>query len=250
VRAVIEHPLLIPTDEGPVGGIASEPDRPGGPAVVLLQGYGRPARSGVNSFWARTARAIAAELGATVLRVDYSREGETLPLGEGGGGQVWKRDLDLRLLRQALPWFRDRVRGEPPLHLVGVCSGARLAVEYAAGAPQATAGLLLLAPHLRALVQPTDGGRDRSAPEPEPDPVDAELAGEVTAVLEHVPVWVLNGEHDTPDVGRLARLVGTARNGLEHEIVPGKAIHMLDHPDVQEEAGRRLRARLAAGIPG
>jgi len=75
---VTDHAVLIPTSEGPVGGIVSEPRGEPRAGLVLLPGYGRPARSGINSFWSRIARDLAAR-GAAVLRVDYSREGETLP---------------------------------------------------------------------------------------------------------------------------------------------------------------------------
>ncbi|HEU5142037.1 MAG TPA: hypothetical protein VFU04_02655, partial [Solirubrobacterales bacterium] len=94
-----DRPLLIPTSEGPVGGIVSEATGEPRAALLFLPGHGPPARSGVNSFWTRTARSLT-ELGVTSLRIDYSRQGETLPLGEEVRGQVPRRDLELELLSQ------------------------------------------------------------------------------------------------------------------------------------------------------
>jgi dienelactone hydrolase len=231
-----DHPLLIPTMEGAVGGIVSEPEGPSRAALVLLAGYGRPARSGVNAFWTRTARRLA-EIGMVVLRIDYSREGETLPIGEGGGGQTWKRDLDLRLLTQVVPWFSKRA-GDLPLLLAGSCSGARLAIEYAGRDPDTVAGTFLVVPYLRALAQP--GTESLEGSDDELDAVDPIVVDCMRATLEHAPSWILVGEHDDPDVTTLEHQLSPQSHSLEIEIVPGMALHLLDQPQLQDEVTAHL----------
>lgn len=238
-----DHPVLIPTSEGPVGGIVSEPDAERRAALCLLVGHGRPARSGVNAFWTRLARRLSG-LGLTVLRIDHSREGETLPIGEGGGGQAWRRDLDMRILGQVLPWFRERV-GDAPLHLAGACSGARLAIELAGREPARISGLFLVVPYLKALVELGPDGEPVPA---EPAEVDPVVVACMRAVLSRGPSWIVTGELDTPDVPLLERLLGRPARGLEVEVVPGATLHFLDQPDVQEQAERRLVARLTRAL--
>jgi hypothetical protein len=67
-----DHPLLIPTSEGPVGAIVSEPAGERRAGLALFPGYGRPARSGFNSFRTRLARELA-QHGLEVMRADYSQ---------------------------------------------------------------------------------------------------------------------------------------------------------------------------------
>lgn len=233
-----DHPVLIPTSEGAVGGIVSASEKDPRAALILIPGYGRPARSGVNSFWTRTARSLA-ELGIVVLRIDCSREGETLPIGERGpGGQVWKKDLDLSLLRQVAPWFCERTGGAP-LHLAGACSGARLAIELAGREPEAVDGTYLIVPYLRELLQNGAEPGDSSA-------VDPLFVRCMQAILARKPSWILVGEHDTSDVALLAQLVGPTVHDLEVEVVAGAALHLLDQPAIQEQVGHRLTTRLAS----
>jgi dienelactone hydrolase len=234
---VTDHPVLIPTLEGPVGGIVSEPDGECRAALLLLGGYGRPARSGINSFWARLARRLAG-IGALVLRVDYSREGETLPIGVGGSGQAWKRDLDMRILHQVVPWFRDQADGLPFL-LAGACSGARFSIELAGADPHAFAGAFLVVPHIRPL-QGEDSPPDAT--------VDPFVARRLRVALAGGPIWILLGERDEEDVPELRRLLGPAAAELEVEAVPGVALHFLDQPAIQREAERRLLARVANAL--
>lgn len=244
-----DHPVLIPTSEGPVGGVVSEPEGALRAGLLLLPGYGRPARSGVNSFWTRTARDLA-ERGVAVLRIDYSREGETLPMGEDVSGQANKRQLDGRLLDEVLPWFRGRLDGIEML-LAGVCSGARGAIELAGrDHPDAVAGTFLIVPHLRVL----EGAERPSAPSEgteeldDPDAVDPLVVDCFRTILSRAPSWILVGEHDTPDVALLERLLGPTTHELEVETVPDVALHFLDQPILQEDAGRRLVARVMQAL--
>jgi len=235
---LIDHPVLIPTPEGPVGGVVSEPAGERRAALVLLSGYGRPARSGVNSFWTHTARALAAR-GVVVLRVDYSREGETLPIGEGGSGQRWKRDLDLSLLERVVPWFGERTT-PLPLLLAGSCFGARLAIEIA-GCDPGVVGTFLIAPYLRSLAEPEEEG---SSPEEGTAPLDPLVVDCFKALLARGTSWILLGEHDKTDVGLLRRLVGPTAHRLEVEVVPGATLHLLDLPQLQRQTSSRLLARV------
>lgn len=244
-----DHPVLIPTDEGPVGGIVGEPSGEARAALLLLSGYGRPARSGTNSFWTRLARDLAA-CGLVVLRVDYSREGETLPIGEGVRGQANKSALDARLLAAVLPWFQRRLDGLE-LFVAGSCSGARGAVELAGrDHPDTVAGTFLIVPHFRVLegaerAQPDDDAKSESG---DPDAVDPAMVDCFREILARAPSWILVGEDDEPDVPLLLRSVGATAHELEVEVVPGVALHFLDQPDLQEEAGRRLRSRLERAL--
>lgn len=235
-----DHAVLVPTSEGPVGGIVSEPQGEARTALILLPAYGRPARSGVNAFWTRIARS-AAGLGVLTLRFDYSREGETLPIGEGGSGQMWRRDLDLRLLDQVATWFRAQIDGVSLL-LAGSCSGARMAIELAGREPDAVAGTLLVVPYLKALAQPDREGSAELLQDL--NPVDPSVVDCTRAILAQIPCWVLVGEHDDPDLPRLQRLLGPTSHDLEVEVVPNAAVHLLDQPHLQHEVASRLLARL------
>lgn len=236
-------PVLIPTSEGPVGGIVSEPPQEARATLLLMPGYGRPARSGVNSFWARVARSLA-EAGIVTLRVDYSREGETLPIGVGGSGQAWKRDLDLRLLTEALSWFREAVGGVPML-LAGSCSGARLAIELAAPQPDAIAETFLIVPYLRAVAKP---GAESHPGAGDLDTVDPILVDHMRALLSHAPSWILVGEHDDADVGLLQRRLGATPHDLEVDVVPNLALHLMDQPHLQDEVSSRLVTRVSGAV--
>jgi dienelactone hydrolase len=233
-----DHAVLIPTSEGPVGGIVSEPTGEQRGALIILAGWGRPARSGVNSFWTRLARRLAA-LGVLTLRFDYSREGETLPIGIGGSGQVWKREIDLRLIKQAQRWLGERT-GDIPLFLAGVCSGARLAIDLVGDRPDDFAGTFLIVPHLRRPAV-------LAAREQDEETVDPDIVRALTASLARAPTWILQGEDDTEDLPRLRNMLPATARDLEIEIAPG-ALHFLDQPDIQEQAERRLVARVERAL--
>jgi dienelactone hydrolase len=236
-----DHPVFVPTSEGPVGGIVSEPQAEARAALILLPAYGRPARSGVNAFWTRLARA-AAELGFITLRYDCSREGETLPIGEGGSGQKWRADLDLRLLDQVAAWFRERIEGGP-LFLAGSCSGARMAIEFAGRQPQAIAGTFLVVPYLKTLAQPDREGSAELLQDL--DPVDPLVVDCMNAILTHAPCSIVVGENDDPDLARLQRSLSSTPHALDLKTVPSVALHLLDRPHLQQEVSRWLLARLS-----
>lgn len=243
-----DHAILIPTSEGPVGGIISAPPGDARAALALLGGYGRPARSGINSLWTRIARRLADEQGVVVLRVDYSREGETLPIGEGVSGQVRKSQLDQLLLDQVLAWFRQRLDGLD-LFLAGSCAGARMAIELAGPDPDAVARTFLIVPHLRSPVgdEPVRG-EDPDAELSDAEIVDPLVLEHFRAILARAPCVILLGERDRSDLPSLERLLGPSAAGLEIEVVPGVAIHFLDQPHLQREAERWLLDGVARAL--
>ena len=236
--SVADHPVLIPTSEGPVGGIVSAPDGAPRARMVLIPGYGRPARSGVNGFWTRLARSLA-ELGIVVLRADLSREGETLPIGEGISGLPRRRDCDFMLFEQILPWFAERAE-VTPLLFAGACGGSRFSIEFAGREPEAVGGIFLIAPDMRYI--PESDAEDALQEEPEFDPLAMER---LRATLGHAPVWVLTGERDFVDAPALKRKLGHTAHELEFELLPAVAFHFLDQPDIQQRATNGLIARCA-----
>jgi hypothetical protein len=243
-----------------MGGVVSEPPGAARAALMLLPGYGRPARSGVNGFWTRLSREFAAR-GLVVLRVDWSREGETLPLGEGVRGQARKSAYDALLFAQVLPWFKQRV-GELDLLLAGSCAGARAAIELAGrDHPGAVARTFLIVPHFRVLEGAEQPARIvvPSREFEDPDVVDPLMVDCLRTILSRAPSWALLGERDNADISLLKEVVGPTEHELEVEVVPNAALHELDRPLLQEEASRRLIASVeqtltelsaAAGSPG
>jgi hypothetical protein len=254
---VADRPVLIPTSLGPVGAVVSEPAGEPRAAAVLLQGAGRPARSGVNSFWTAMARALAGR-GIAALRFDYAAEGESAQIGEGEyaaakaevGDCSRAGDLDLHLLDHVVAWFRARLGGVDPF-LAGSCQGARMAIEFAAreGAPPTPS--LLIAPFLKRPFGAAGaaGGRSRRsfgfrrAMGPS-DPIDPFVVSCLSAVVRRAPTWMLVGDEDEPEVSLLVDRLGPVAPDLELEIAPGAALHMLDQPDIQAVAMRRLLARI------
>jgi dienelactone hydrolase len=240
---VTDHPVLIPSSEGPVGGIVSEPAGKGRAGMMLLAGYGRPARSGTNAFWTRTARGLA-ERGVTTLRIDYSQEGENHLLGEVGEGLNRTIRRDLGLVDQAATWFSTKLDALP-LFMGGVCGGARLSIELAAREPELSAGVFLVVPELSAITRPHGVG----GPLPEePEALDPWTIECLRDILGRTPCWALVGELDDGHTAELPRLLGSTPHPCELETVPGLALHFLDHPDIQEQVQDRLTARVVRAL--
>jgi hypothetical protein len=252
---VTDHPIFVPTSEGPVGGIVSMPRQRPRAGVLLLPGYGRPGRSGVNSFWTRLARELAGH-GNVVLRVDYAREGETFPIGEeaaaAGGGPIGKYRFEMLLLSQVLEWFRERLRGAELL-VAGSCSGARAAIGLAGGEYRsAISRTFLVVPYLRRLVDPRDESRsDPSRSDGEfddPDAVDPSVVEHLHAILGGAPCWLLAGGRDLIALDQLVRRLGPTHHELELEVVPNIALHFIDHPEVQAQVRGRMLDRIGRAL--
>ena len=239
MSSVVDHPVLIPVGEDPLGGMitapASAPPRAG---LVLLPEGGN--RSGANRMWADLARTLA-QRGVSVLRPDYPgfRDSTRIDPSSPQGA---------RALREALAWFRDRIE-TPDLLLLGSCRGARHGVVLGASAPGDLRGIGLVVPYLR---RPPELGRLlrlvrrvwRGVRPPHFRPgdrprirtgVDADLQELLSSIAGRTPVWVLVGEHDYA-----ATDVAALPVGLELETIPGVALHTFGDPGMQREAAGRI----------
>ena len=259
---VVEHPVLIPTTQGPAGGIVCEPAGRSRASLLFLHTGGKSGRSGFGSEWALLSRRLAA-LGVTVLRLDLSTDGDSVMIGEDRypvhADLPTKAAVDRVLLRDAVAWFRERT-GRPDLLLAGACYGTRLGLELARSDP-AVRATLMISPFFRYNTD-DDRGRwrermltvrrgeatgelDRGDPEPEerfdPDAVDA-----VRGALAHGTIWVLTGAADPDDPQVLARMLGDHR--FEVEVVPDVALYPGNDPDIQELVADRVVHRLRDSV--
>jgi alpha/beta superfamily hydrolase len=254
---LIESPVLIPTAQGPAGGIVCEPAEPRG-ALILLQGGGRSGRSGFNSGWAVLARALAG-LGVTVLRYDFWHEGDSsmitadrYPAGTDLASNV---NRDRALLGDVAAWFRQRTEGLDLL-VAGSCYGARLGLELAAQI-EAVSLTMLVVPYLRRFEESQRGewrermldvrrGRseERSAgtERNEPDLLDPEATRSFEAALRQGGVWVLIGERDAGEVLELEAELADRR--LELTVEAAAALYPGSDPQAQAVIRDRIAARL------
>jgi hypothetical protein len=241
----MDLPLLLPTSAGPVGAILTEPDGSPRAAALLLEGVGGR-RFGVNQMWTKAARAMA-DLGIVTVRVDHP-----------GRGESWLATSSPRrqeaILREVAGWFRDRTN-DLDLLLVGVCSGARLALAMSAEDPP-VAALAMVVPHLRAL----PGSRLEAAARrvrsrlgwSSPATLDRHSERAWRVASSRLRPWVLMGEGD-PSLEHMARLSAlTQRWGgaLELEVVPGMALHRHTTLQAQEETVARLTRWAVRVVPG
>jgi hypothetical protein len=252
-----DHPVLIPTSQGPVGGIVSEPGGLRLGALVLLQGGGRAGRFGFNSEWARLARRLAA-LGIVVLRFDYWKESDSSMVSDelyrDGRGPSGRADRDLALAREVVPWFAQRVEGLELL-LAGSCYGGRMAIELSADLPRIAATLLVV-PYLRDPEQrllwrerlervkrgETGEGAEESVNSGLLDPVAVDA---YRGSLAQAPSWLYMGAHDPGEVHALERMIGGPGSGLEVQIVPDVALYPGNDPDIQELVSDLIAGRVA-----
>jgi dienelactone hydrolase len=252
---VREHPVLLPTQIGPVGGIVTEPSGEQRGAFVLLQGIGPPARAGINALWASVARELSS-LGLVVLRFDFACEGDsTLAGAEVERGVGWRRSADLAILRELAPWFLERT-GESDLLLAGSCHGGRVALEFAASEPIAR-GLFLIAPYLwhrepHLGRKPKEGEPAKIEPVAANGPVlgdDDDLHAGFRTALTRGPVYVLVGEGEEVDYVRpFGERLQESGPTFELEVAPGMPIHPVGHPHQQAIARRWLLDRVTAEV--
>ena len=254
---VEDHPVLIPTSQGPAGGIICEPRGRPRASLIFVHGAGRSGRSGFNSQWAVLSRRLAA-LGVTVLRIDLAGEGDSSTIGEErypmDNSDPEKIVIDRALLSDAVAWFRQRTEGQG-LIVAGSCYGARMSLELAATSPGIIASVLIV-PYLwrpdqeylsrwreRMLRvqrnQPTDDIDRLGNSQERIDPMAVER---LEATLGQGPAWVLIGERDVLDVLALEPVV--ADRGLEIAVEPGVALYPGNSPDIQELVSKRVVARI------
>jgi dienelactone hydrolase len=245
-----DHPVLVPTGAGVLGGMVSEPEGPARAAAVLLQG-GAGFRFGPNRVWARAARAMAKQ-GVVVLRVDYLGAGDSDP-GPASDRRAAVRD--------AVGWFRDRA-GPAEVLLVGSCYGARLAIHLASEEP-AVRGFLLLNPFLgparpasgagrllalgaraRARLRHRRGfGTTRR--------LDPALRAALGTSLRRTGGHAIVGERDPAAAALVTvrRSLGDLGARLSVEVIPGASVRAWGPSVVQEELVHRVAAWTAERLP-
>jgi hypothetical protein len=127
VDAFEEVPTYFAAGDETLFGILTTPlpgPDPTLPAVVLVAGGWHSTSADRNQTFVRMARELADD-GMTTFRFDYHGVGEST----GDQGPFRLDEPNVVDLRAALDWLR--VRGLPRLLLVGVCFGARTAIQVA-----------------------------------------------------------------------------------------------------------------------
>jgi hypothetical protein len=248
---VTDHAVLVPTTLGPVGAIVSEPAGRPRAALILLQGDGRPCRSGIDAVWTHFARDLAAQ-GVLVLRFDYVGQGEGTMIPKDALTVQHKGDIDIVLLREVATWFRER-SGLTDLLVAGDCHGGRLAIVFAGG-DRHVVGAFLSVPYLKKKFVDLETrrkpvGRVRLLL----GKVDAgdfheDVLKAVPLMLRQGPVWLMAGEKDGDEAFQLKRVLGRKARGLEIEVVPGMAVHPVASRGVREEVVGRLRHRIMQAV--
>lgn len=243
-----EHPVLIPTIVGATGGMVTEPAGEWRAASILLPGAGGPGRSGINAFWARTARTLAA-LGVVSLRYDYAHFGNgSTMLSPKAHRQARERNehIDIIQLREVAAWLRERV-GDLGLLLAGDCHGGRMAIELLPH-DRDVAGVFAVVPYLRnGFVPPAV--RESRGPLEGVDILDEVRLDGLRNVLDRGrPAWLLVGEGDGDDAFRLRRVLGAAGRRLEIDVVPDRRLHPVAAPEIQQLIGLRLVERISSAL--
>lgn len=253
-----DHPILIPTSKGPVGGIVSEPEGAPHGAVVLLSGGGPPARCGINAIWTRIAQRLAA-LGVVVLRFDFATEADSAMVGADVPREpAWRSGVDLPITRQVSAWFRERAGMQ--IVLAGSCYGARLALEAAAEDPEVE-GVFLVAPYLAGVRRkrarpnmddPAERARTElpNPPQTQNDRLSAVAVDSSRAILARgCPLWMLIGEKDDPRVQQLeSRLAAEGGPTPEVEIATGLRLHPNNDPRAQKRIAEGIVGRVARSL--
>ena len=246
-----DHPVLIPTRAGIVGGVVT--DGAGAPCAAALIFHGAAStRAGTNQVWAGVARSLA-ELGVVTFRVDYP-----------GYGESHEADTSRQLTAavDAGTWFRERT-SDLGLLVVGVCAGVTPGAELAlhdsnvrgfaamtpplfppqdAVPPPRASTVRRLAYRARRLpkrlfIRARYGLGPNRRYRPEQPPRRAREA--ILALTERYPVWILTGELDTmtPPIRELAPEL-LASGNCRIEVVDGLALYSYPSPfsqDVQHE---------------
>lgn len=257
---VREHPVLVPTSQGPAGGVVCEPAGPSRAALLFLHTGGHSGRSGFNSEWTALSRRLA-PLGATVLRLDLSTESDSSMVAADvypGSGPSEERVLaDHRLVRDVGAWLHARTQGQG-LILAGACYGCRLALHLAEHCAAVTATLMVV-PYLRPNTadQRADWKermlrvrRDQSTEDLDDfgpgglEPVDPAILGGLGSALSRGPAWILVGERDaTSDALALGSAFG--ERGLEVQVEAGVALYPGNDPPIQELVADRVLERVS-----
>jgi dienelactone hydrolase len=239
-----DHPVLIPTSIGPIGGIVTDPEGDRKGAVVVIAGVGGR-RFGVNGMWTSLAWDLA-EQGFVVLRVDY-------PGGQGDSSMATK-DGTLRPFREVISWFEDRT-ADLGLLLIGACYGARLAVSVGS-ADERVRGVGFITPTFVQWKRRKGEGEEESLASKvrrkarkqigrvAPLSLEPRLVEAVADAAKRMPVWAVVGEKDhrsRTDLSRLTTMLGReGRNGLEIEEIPSLILHTQPTLDGQRTTRDRV----------
>lgn len=237
-EGVTEHPLLMETSAGVIGGTITAPLGPSEASLAILVGLTEE-RSGANSFWRSMARAIAGT-GVTVLRADSPGVSDA-HLAEGG-------DLGDLATLELVRWFA-RTAGAGPLVIIGYCKGAQLGARLAMEDP-APAALGLIAPPPKLFgPPPTSGlararafaGRLRRRRARRGSGSGADHVGLLKRVPARTPTWVLIGSDDRGAAGaRELERRGRHRGRYALDYVEDVELHWLTTPSIQEEIMTRV----------
>ena len=249
-----DHPVIVPTSLGPVGGIVTEPAGAVRAAMLLLQGGSRGGRAGINAVWTDIARRLAG-LGVAVLRVDYAGDGESYMVARDRGGVRWKVETDSRLVLESAAWFRERVDTRE-LFVAGSCYGGRLAIAVAAAEPSTTQ-LFLVVPYLRSAKEEerltwrdrlTRVKRGESPAAGDGARVEPEVHQAFAGLAERASTWILLGDKDPPEAFELQQHQSPGSASIEIDVVPSMALYPVHYPDVQAEVRSRLVARVEQAL--
>ncbi len=241
-----DHPVLIPTSIGPIGGMVSVPDGGGKAAAVLVAGVGGR-RFGVNRLWTAMAWDLA-DRGYVVLRLDYP--------GGQGDSSLATRDGTPKPFREVLAWFRQRT-GELPLVLLGSCYGARL-VASVGSVEENLLGIGLITPTFVRWKKAATMDEDESLASKvrrkarkkigrvAPLALDQRVVDAVSKALQRTQVWAMVGEKDHRARTDLSRLQAVLRkedfDGLEIDEIPGVILHTQPSVEGQETTRERVGA--------
>lgn len=238
-----DHPVLVPTRDGPVGAVVTEPEAHRRAAAVILEGIGGR-RFGVNRLWSRTAWALS-DLGLVVLRIDYPGSGDS-------AGSRGARGTEEAVL-EAVRWFRDRT-SMLDLQLVGACYGASLAGRVAREEPRLSR-LILVTPHLRKIPSGTVLARvrrlmGRALPRPPRPALDRRVCGSIAAAAGKARTVAIAGELDGSlgDMIRLRAMIDRSGSELSIDLVPGTDLHGQRTLRAQRETVSRIVAEVARGL--
>jgi dienelactone hydrolase len=238
---VTDHPVIIPTSIGPIGGMVSEPEGEQRAAAVVLSGVnGR--RFGVNQVWTHIGWDLAAQ-GYVTLRADYP--------GGSGDSSLARNTKEFLPFWDVVRWFREKLPEDLNLLVVGSCWGARLAaVMGSKEMVEDLLGIAFIVPafRLRRDNEPLkDKVRRKVAKKLGKNstlPVDRRLVEAVAGALQRTKVWALVGERDHRSRSEMTTLQNElARrgiSGLEIDQVPGLLLHGQPSLDAQRVTRERV----------
>jgi dienelactone hydrolase len=236
---VSDHPVVLNTSVGPIGGMVSEPEGERRAAAVVLSGVnGR--RFGVNQVWTHIGWDLAAQ-GYVTFRADYP--------GGSGDSSLSATKKDIATFEEITSWFRDQVGQELDLLAIGSCFGARLAVGLGARVDRVL-GVGLIVPAFSArrggelFTEKVKRRMNKTLGRNSTIPVDPRLAEAVAGALAKTKVWTLVGERDHRSRSEMAALVAELDRrrvpGLQIDEVPGLLLHGQPSLDAQRVTRERV----------